>query len=72
MSLMQSYDVKWPSSTGQTLNWADVASLGVSVAAPECQVGPKYNFFYMYDMQMGLPVRLHLPQAALHGPHASL
>ena len=61
MSLMQSYDVKWPSSTHQTLNWADVASLGVSVAAPECRIGAKYNFFYLYDLQMGLPVSFDLP-----------
>ena len=66
MSLMQSYDVKWPSSTHQTLNWADVASLGVSVAAPECRVGAKYNFFYLYDLQMGLPVRRKLHDCSSH------
>ena len=57
MSLMQSYDVRWPTSTHQALNWADIASAGVSAAAPECRVGAKYNFYYMYVMQMSLPVR---------------
>ena len=57
MSLMQSYDVRWPTPTHQALNWADIASAGVSVAAPECRVGAKYNFYYMYVMQMSLPVR---------------
>ena len=57
MSLMQSYDVRWPTSTHQALNWADIASAGVSVAAPECRIGAKYNFYYLYIMQMSLPVR---------------
>ena len=56
LALLGDYDVKWPSGTHNALSWSDTLNLGVSIAAPQCFIGAKYNFYFFYVLQMALPV----------------
>ena len=56
MSLLQSYDVKWPNSTRQVLTWSKIVNIGVSITAPDC-FDYNWTFLLLYIVTMASPVR---------------
>lgn len=56
MSLLQTYDVKWPNSTRQVLTWSKVVNVGVGITAPDC-ADYNWNFLLQYIVTMVSPVR---------------
>ena len=55
MSLLQTYDVKWPNSTRQVLTWSKIVNVGVGITAPDC-VDYNWNFLLQYIVTMASPV----------------
>lgn len=56
MSLLQTYDVKWPNSTKQVLTWSKIVNVGVGITAPDC-ADYNWNFLLQYVVTMVSPVR---------------
>ena len=56
MSLLQTYDVKWPNSTKQVLTWSKIVNVGVGITAPDC-ADYNWNFLLQYIVTMVSPVR---------------
>lgn len=63
MSLLQTYDVKWPNSTRQVLTWSKIVNVGVGITAPDC-VDYTWNFLLQYIVTMASPVRAVNPVSA--------
>ena len=61
LSLLESYDVAWPTKTTTSFSIADTLNVGVSLTAPPCFWGPQFRFYHYYVMQMILPVWSCLP-----------
>ncbi|KAK9840843.1 hypothetical protein WJX81_008508 [Elliptochloris bilobata] len=57
MSLLQTYDVKWPNSTKQVLTWSKIVNVGVGITAPDC-VDYNWNFLLQYIVTMVSPICL--------------
>ncbi|KAK9867386.1 hypothetical protein WJX84_004228 [Apatococcus fuscideae] len=55
LSLLESYDVAWPTKTTTSFSIADTLNVGVSLTAPPCFWGPQFRFYHYYVMQMILP-----------------
>lgn len=68
MALFRDYDLVWPSSTQSAFSGFEFLNIGLSIAAPECFVGPSYSFYWFYTFTMVMPFIL----VSILLPHQSM
>ena len=58
ISLFKEYDILWPSSTSEGFAWFGIIDVGPAMLAPQCLIGPDYNYWASWIAQMSLPVAI--------------